>query len=74
MSANELVTKSVTELAPLIESKQVSPVEVTTALLDHAKALNPEINAYISFREQALGDARRAEDEISRGDYRGVFH
>ncbi|MBW0294644.1 glutamyl-tRNA amidotransferase [Rhodococcus sp. MH15] len=74
MSANELVTKSVTELAPLIESKQVSPVEVTTALLDHAKALNPEINAYISFREQALADARRAEDEISRGDYRGVFH
>ncbi|MCZ4541566.1 amidase [Dietzia maris] len=74
MSANELITKSVTELAPLIESKQVSPVEVTTALLDHAKALNPEVNAYISFREQALADARRAEDEISRGDYRGVFH
>lgn len=74
MSADELVTKSVTELAPLIESKQVSPVEVTTALLDHAKALNPEINAYISFREHALDDARRAEEEIGRGDYRGVFH
>jgi len=74
MSADELVTKSVTELAPLIESKQVSPVEVTAALLDHAKALNPEINAYISFREHALDDARRAEEEIGRGDYRGVFH
>lgn len=74
MSDSELITKSVTELAPMIESKQVSPVEVTSALLEHAKALNPEINAYISFREQALDDARRAEEEISRGEYRGVFH
>ncbi len=74
MSADELITKSVTELAGLIKSKEVSPVEATTALLDHATALNPEINAYISFREQALTDARRAEGEIASGDYRGVFH
>ena len=71
---DELVTKSVTELAGLIESEQVSPVEATTALLDHAQALNPEVNAYISFRDQALDDAKVAADEIAAGNYRGTFH
>lgn len=74
MSANELVTKSVTELAGLIKNKSVSPVEATAALLDHAEALNPKINAYISFREEAQADAKRAEQEIARGNYRGIFH
>lgn len=74
MSTDELVEKSVTELAELIRTKAVSPVEATTALLDHAQALNPEINAYISFREQALADAGRAQEEIARGGYRGVWH
>ena len=64
-----------TELAGLIEAKEVSPVEATSALLDHAQELNGEINAYISFTaDQALLDAKKAEAEISAGRYKGTFH
>lgn len=73
--SDDLLSKSVTELSGLIESKQVSPVEVTNSLLDHARAINPITNAYISFAEdQARADARKAEDEIAAGHYRGPFH
>lgn len=73
--SKELLGKSVTELAGLIESKDVSPVEATSAMLDHAQNLNAEINAYISFTaDQALIDAKKAEDEIAAGRYRGTFH
>lgn len=72
---HEYLTKSVTEIAELIKTQQVSPVEVTTELLEHAQKLNGEVNAYISFSaEQALSDAKVAEQEIAVGKYRGVFH
>lgn len=73
--AKELLSKSVTELGELIKSKQVSPVEATGALIEHAKALNPTVNAYISFaEEEAMQDAKKAESEIAAGNYRGPFH
>lgn len=71
----ELLTKSVTEIAPLIENKSVSPVELTNALLDHAEKNDDTINAYISYRrEKALETAKKAEDEIMNGNYRGLYH
>lgn len=73
--AKELLSKSVTEVASLIEGKEVSPVEVTQALLDHARELNETVNAYISFRdESALAEAKQAENEIAAGQYRGPLH
>ena len=71
----ELITKSVTELASLIEDKSVSPVEVTKAALDHAEKNDEAINAFTSFtREQAEASARKAEEEIANGNYRGTYH
>lgn len=73
--AKELLGKTVTDVAPLIESKQVSPVELTQALLDHAHETNKVTNAYISFRdEQALDEAHQAESDITAGNYRGPLH
>lgn len=48
--AKELLKKTVTEIAPLIRSQEVSPVELTQALLDHAHEQNEAINAYASLR------------------------
>src|SRR5690625_1979617 len=71
----ELITKSVTEIAPLIENKSVSPVELTRAVLDHAEQNDEKINAYISYtREQAEAAAKKAEEEIHQGNYRGMSH
>ncbi|WP_026918572.1 amidase [Gordonia shandongensis] len=73
--SDELLTKSAVEVGELIRTREISPVDVTRQLLDHAHALNGEVNAYVSFRdEQALADAERAEKEIAAGDHRGPFH
>src|SRR5699024_5335574 len=64
-----------TEVAGLIGSREVSPVDLTQALLDHAHELNNTVNSYISFRDdQALAEAKQAEDEIAAGNYRGPLH
>ena len=75
MADNELVFKSGRELATLIKSRKVSPVEVTEAFLARAEALNPRVNAYITItRDHALTAARAAEKEIVGGKYRGPLH
>jgi len=75
MSDVELHTLTIEELAPLLQDKQVSPVEVTRAYLERIEALDEALNAYITVTAaQALADARRCEEEIMRGDYRGPLH
>jgi aspartyl-tRNA(Asn)/glutamyl-tRNA(Gln) amidotransferase subunit A len=75
MPTPDLVFKSGQELAALIKTRKVSPVEVTEAFLARAEALNPRINAFITLtREHALAAARVAEKEIAAGQYRGPLH
>jgi aspartyl-tRNA(Asn)/glutamyl-tRNA(Gln) amidotransferase subunit A len=75
MSGTEFCTLTLEELSSLLRDKQVSPVEVTQAYLERIDALNETLNAYITVtREQALATARRCEDEILQGDYRGPLH
>lgn len=75
MLNKELLTLPVTELAKLIKNRQLSSVDLTTMLLQHAHQYNPEINAYISFRdERALAEAAKADEEIAQGNYKGTFH
>ena len=75
MLSKNLVGKAVEELAPLIEKKEVSPVELTEAILNHAEATEGKINAYMEiYREDALKDAKKAEEEIVNGNYRGMYH
>ncbi|MFD1363309.1 amidase [Lentibacillus salinarum] len=75
MLSKELASKSVEELAPLIENKSVSPVEVTRAVLDQAQATQEQVNSYMEiYREDALEEAEKAETEINNGIYRGMYH
>lgn len=70
-----LISKPVSELAPLIQNKTISPVELTKAVLEHAEAGQKDINAFISFtRDKAEAAARHAEQEIMNGNYRGMYH
>jgi aspartyl-tRNA(Asn)/glutamyl-tRNA(Gln) amidotransferase subunit A len=63
------------ELAEQIRSKQVSPVQVTRATLERIERLNPKLNAYITVTaDEALAEARTAEQEIASGKYRGPLH
>ncbi|UCD58358.1 MAG: Asp-tRNA(Asn)/Glu-tRNA(Gln) amidotransferase subunit GatA [Candidatus Hydrogenedentota bacterium] len=73
--SNELSRMSVTELAPKIKSRKVSPVELTHSVLERIEKLDPVLNAYITVdSEGALKAARTAERQISRGRYLGPLH
>ena len=75
MDCDDIPSLSATELASLIESKQVSPVEAVEAYLDRIQRIDPQVNSYITVAaEEARGEARQAEEEIRRGEYRGPLH
>jgi aspartyl-tRNA(Asn)/glutamyl-tRNA(Gln) amidotransferase subunit A len=63
-----------TELASLIRTKKVSPVEVMKAHLDRIDSVNPKINAIVTLADDALDRAREAESEITEGALRGPLH
>jgi aspartyl-tRNA(Asn)/glutamyl-tRNA(Gln) amidotransferase subunit A len=72
---DELAFLTIAEAAGLIERKQLSPVELATALIRRTEALDPQLNAYLlPTPERALDQARRAEQEITAGRYRGPMH
>jgi aspartyl-tRNA(Asn)/glutamyl-tRNA(Gln) amidotransferase subunit A len=63
------------ELARLISSREVSPVDVVQAHLDRIEALDPKLLAFVHVcGDEALAGARAAEREIADGHYRGALH
>lgn len=74
-SQRELTLLSVERAAVLVRSKEVSPVELVRACLGRIEALNPSLNAFISVTgAAALEQARIAESEVQRGQWRGPLH
>lgn len=73
---NEALTElTIAEAAARIRQRQLSPVELTRALLERIERCNERYNAYLTVcSELALEAARVAEREIGRGEYRGVLH
>jgi len=66
---------SLRDVARRIQSKEISPVELTTHTLDRIAAVDPKLKSYATvMRDQALEAAKRAEEEIQRGAYRGALH
>lgn len=74
-TATDLCYLSLAELAGRIWAKDLSPVQATEAVLERIERLNPRLNAYLTvMADQALAEARAAEDEIASGNYRGPLH
>ncbi|MBI4195818.1 MAG: amidase [Betaproteobacteria bacterium] len=72
---SELAWLTVAEAAELLRAKKLSPVEYAKALIDRVEKHDKHLNAFLRFTpEIALDDARRAEEEIMRGGWRGPFH
>ena len=70
-----MIDLSISEAAELLRQKKISPVDLATACLDRIERLNPVLNAFITVTDEgALAQARRAEDEIQRGEWRGPLH
>ena len=64
-----------TAAAEAIAARQVSPVELTSALLERIHRLDPKLHAFIRLdAEAAMQAARAAEAEITAGRVRGSLH
>jgi amidase len=73
--AGSLTRKTARELASLIRSRAVSPVEVLDAHLAEIARLNPKLNAIVTLAaDQARVAARTAEEAVMRGATLGPLH
>lgn len=66
---------SIGQATRLIRARQLSPVELTEALLARIAALDPVYHAFIAVTgDIARMEAKAAEAEIARGTWRGPMH
>jgi aspartyl-tRNA(Asn)/glutamyl-tRNA(Gln) amidotransferase subunit A len=71
----ELIWVSMADLARMIATKEVSPVEVVRAHLERITALDAKLRAYITVcPEAALQTAQAAEAELMAGKASGPLH
>ena len=72
---SELSYMPATELAHAIRTRQVSSVEVTQHFYERIERLDSRLNSYLALcQEQALADARAADDAVARGWPLGPLH
>ncbi len=75
MEERDLEGLTIARLAGQIESREVSPVELTHLAFERIERLNPALNAYVTLtKDRALADAATAAREIEGGRYRGPLH
>ena len=71
----ESLQPTIQSLSHGVRAREISPAELTHDCLDRIEKLNPTLNAFITvLSDSALDQARRAEQEIFRGKYRGPLH
>jgi aspartyl-tRNA(Asn)/glutamyl-tRNA(Gln) amidotransferase subunit A len=75
MTPTDLGFKPATELAALIRSKKLSPVELTKAVLERIERLNPKLNAFVTVTaDLAMDAAKKAEQTVMKGGALGPIH
>ncbi len=73
--SGDLDNLTISEAGRLIKAKEISPVELTKALLARIERNEKRLHAFIRVTaNRALKDARAAEKEIMRRKYRGPMH
>jgi Asp-tRNA(Asn)/Glu-tRNA(Gln) amidotransferase A subunit family amidase len=69
LSLSELTSLSATQIAELVRTRTVSPLDVVEAHFTRIEQLNPKLNAFVQLdQERALRQARTAEQAISSGE------
>jgi aspartyl-tRNA(Asn)/glutamyl-tRNA(Gln) amidotransferase subunit A len=67
--------QTISQLGELFRNGSISPVELISDCLSQIEKLNPVLNAFITvMHDSALAQARQAEAEIRRGEWRGPLH
>jgi len=75
LAAMEIHTLSATAMLDHLQARQLSSVEVVTALIARSAAVDGEARAFVRrFDEAALTQARNADEARARGDELGPLH
>jgi aspartyl-tRNA(Asn)/glutamyl-tRNA(Gln) amidotransferase subunit A len=75
MANDELCRLSAAELRHRYSRRELSPVDVTEAVLARIERLNPSLGAFCTLvPEAALAEARQAEAAIQRSEPQGLLH
>ncbi len=75
MTDDDLAYRTISELAPLIRSKKISPVELTELALARIGRYDGALNSFITvMMHSARAEAKAAEKAIAAGDYLGPLH
>ena len=65
----------ISHLAQLLQSRQVTSVDLTRMYLDRLKRYNPALNFVVTFTDDlAMQQAQQADKEMAAGTYRGPLH
>jgi aspartyl-tRNA(Asn)/glutamyl-tRNA(Gln) amidotransferase subunit A len=75
MPVADICELNLTELSKLLATRELSSSEAVNAALNRLELLESKLNAFITVTgEQAIAEAKKADDEIARGSYRGPLH
>jgi aspartyl-tRNA(Asn)/glutamyl-tRNA(Gln) amidotransferase subunit A len=75
MDTLEICYMGAGDLSKLVQSKEISPVEIIEAHLTRIDATEPMLNSFITLlADQARKSARQAEKDIQAGRYKGPLH
>jgi len=73
--ATPYLTRTITEVAPLIERRELSPLDLLDAQLARIEALDGQLKSFVRVTaDLAREQAHAAEREIAAGRYRGPLH
>lgn len=73
--SEELCFWPAVRLRDAIAAREISPVEVTRAVLERADRLQPALNCFITLcADEAMRDARAAEQAVMRREPLGMLH
>ncbi len=74
-SDEDLAFAPLNQLARWIEERKLTSTRLTSLYLERIERFNPQLRCVITLtREQALAQAKKADDEIAAGHYRGALH
>ena len=75
MTSDDVVWMPASRMAPAVASGELSPVEVTQAVLDRIEATGGPLNAFITVcADRAMAEAETAAAAVARGDELGPLH
>lgn len=71
----DLAFLSVVELGHLLRTKQITSAELTNLYLARLKKYGPKLRCVVNLTEErAMKEARRADEEAAKGNWRGPLH